>query len=82
MILMMEVACSSETLVEIQWTTRRYFPENRTLHKHRSENLNSYTGMTMAANSTGVPRHTGVTRRVRRFAAGVWEKVEKKREKI
>jgi hypothetical protein len=32
--------------------------------------------------STGVPRHTGVTRRIRRCAAGVWGKVEKKREKF
>jgi hypothetical protein len=40
--LKMEVACSSEMSVEFQLTTRRYIPEDRTLHNHRCENLKSY----------------------------------------
>jgi hypothetical protein len=38
----MEETCYSETSVDIQRTTRRYIPEDRTLHNHRCENLNSY----------------------------------------
>jgi hypothetical protein len=41
--LKMEAICSSETSVETQRTTRRYIPEDGTLHNHRCENLNSYT---------------------------------------
>jgi hypothetical protein len=33
---------SSETSVDIQRTTRRYIPEDGTLHNHRCENLKSY----------------------------------------
>jgi hypothetical protein len=33
---------SSETSVNFQRTTRRYIPENGTLHIHRCENLKSY----------------------------------------
>jgi hypothetical protein len=40
--LKMEAICSSETSVETQRTTRRYIPEDDTLHNHRSENLKSY----------------------------------------
>jgi hypothetical protein len=40
--LKMEAACSSETSVDTQRTTRRYIPEDRTLHNHRYENLKSY----------------------------------------
>jgi hypothetical protein len=40
--LKMETTCSSETLVEFQWTTWRYIPEDRTLHSYRHENLKSY----------------------------------------
>jgi hypothetical protein len=38
----MEATCSSETPVDFQQTTRRYTPEDRTLHNHCSENLKSY----------------------------------------
>jgi hypothetical protein len=30
--LKMEETCSSKTSIDFQWTTRRYIPENRTLH--------------------------------------------------
>jgi hypothetical protein len=40
--LMMEATCSSETSVDFQRTTRRYIPEDRTLHNHWCENLKSY----------------------------------------
>jgi hypothetical protein len=38
----MEETFSSETFVDFQRTTRRYIPEDRTLHNHRCENLTSY----------------------------------------
>jgi hypothetical protein len=38
----METICFSETPVETQRTTRRYIPEDDTLHNHRCENLKSY----------------------------------------
>jgi hypothetical protein len=41
--LKMETICSSETSVVTQRTTRRYIPEDGTLHNHRCENLKSYT---------------------------------------
>jgi hypothetical protein len=34
---------SSETSVNFQRTTRRYIPEDITLHAHLCENLNSYS---------------------------------------
>jgi hypothetical protein len=40
--LKMEAICSSETLVETLWTTRRHIPEDATLHHHHCENLKSY----------------------------------------
>jgi hypothetical protein len=40
--LKMEAICSSEMSVAIQQTTRRFFPEDDTLHNHRCENLKSY----------------------------------------
>jgi hypothetical protein len=40
--LKMEATYSSETLVDFQWTTRRYISENIILHNHRCENLKSY----------------------------------------
>jgi hypothetical protein len=40
--LKMEAIYSSETSVDFQRTTRRYIPEDSTLHNHRSENLKSY----------------------------------------
>jgi hypothetical protein len=38
----MEATYSSEIFVDIQRTTLSYIPEDRTLHKHRSENLKYY----------------------------------------
>jgi hypothetical protein len=38
---MVEVICSSETLV-LARATRRYIPEDGILHTHRRENLKSY----------------------------------------
>jgi hypothetical protein len=38
----MEAICSSETSVDFQRNTRRYNPEDITLHNHRCENLKSY----------------------------------------
>jgi hypothetical protein len=40
--LKMEATCSSETSVDLQWTTRRYIPEDRTLYNHRCESLKPY----------------------------------------
>jgi hypothetical protein len=40
--LMMEVARTSETLVNFYQTTRCYNPEDSHLHTHRRENLKSY----------------------------------------
>jgi hypothetical protein len=34
--------CSSETSEDFRRSTRRYIPEDRTLHNHRCENLISY----------------------------------------
>jgi hypothetical protein len=39
--LKMEEICSSETSVDFQRTTRRYIPEDGTLHNHLCENLSS-----------------------------------------
>jgi hypothetical protein len=41
---MMEVARTSETLVNFYQTTRRYNPEDSHLRTHRRENLKSYIG--------------------------------------
>jgi hypothetical protein len=38
----MEAICSYETSVDTQRTTRRYIPEDGTLHNHSCENLKSY----------------------------------------
>jgi hypothetical protein len=43
--LKMEAICSSETSLDTQRTTRRYIPEDGTLHNHRCENLKSYMVM-------------------------------------
>jgi hypothetical protein len=40
--LKMEAIFSSETSVSTQQTTRRYIPEDDTLHNHRCKNLKSY----------------------------------------
>jgi hypothetical protein len=37
-----EAACSSETSVDFQQTTRGYIPEDRRLYNHLCENLRSY----------------------------------------
>jgi hypothetical protein len=44
--LMLEATCSSETSVDFQRTTRRYIPEDRTLHKPRCKNLRCYNELT------------------------------------
>jgi hypothetical protein len=41
----MEALCSSETSADAQRTTRRYIPEDGTLHNKRCENLKSYTAL-------------------------------------
>jgi hypothetical protein len=38
----MEAIYSSEASVDIEQTTRRYIPEDSTLHNHRCENLKPY----------------------------------------
>jgi hypothetical protein len=43
--LKMEAICSSETLVEFQWTIRRYIQGYRTIHNHNCEDLRSYTAL-------------------------------------
>jgi hypothetical protein len=35
-------ACSSEMAIDFQRTTRLSIPDDRTLHNHRCENLQSY----------------------------------------
>jgi hypothetical protein len=45
--LKMEVIYASETSIDFQLTTRPYIPEDRTLHNHRCENLNSYNQITL-----------------------------------
>jgi hypothetical protein len=40
--LMMEAARTSETLINVYQTTRRYNPEDSHLRTHRRENLKSY----------------------------------------
>jgi hypothetical protein len=41
----MEAICSCEISVDFQRTTRRYIPEDSTLHNHRCEDLKSYNSM-------------------------------------
>jgi hypothetical protein len=38
----MEAMCSTESSVDFQQTTRRYIPEDSTLHNHRFDNLKPY----------------------------------------
>jgi hypothetical protein len=33
------------TSVDFQWTTRRYIPEDRSLHNHHCDNLRSYKSL-------------------------------------
>jgi hypothetical protein len=42
--LKMEATCFPETSFDLQRSTWRYIPEDRTLHKHRCENLKTYEG--------------------------------------
>jgi hypothetical protein len=51
-------ACSSETSVDFHRTTRRYIPEDRTLHKHGCENLKSYKGLLFTTKPCSCFRHT------------------------
>jgi hypothetical protein len=46
----MEATYSSETLVEIQRTTRRFITEDITFHDHRSDNLKFYMFTELLAN--------------------------------
>jgi hypothetical protein len=63
--LKMEAICSSKTSVDTQWTTRRYIPEDGTLHNHRCENLKSYTEktapkiMVVTKSSVAMANHRG-----------------------
>jgi hypothetical protein len=43
----MKVSCSSKTPVDFQQTILHYVPEDRTLHIHECENLESYTNKTI-----------------------------------
>jgi hypothetical protein len=38
-----EATCSSKMLVEFEGITRRFIPEDRILHNHLCENLESHT---------------------------------------
>jgi hypothetical protein len=51
--LMMEAASTSETLVNLHQTTRRYNPEDGHLRTHRRENLKSY----LIPTNYRLPRH-------------------------
>jgi hypothetical protein len=46
----MEATGSSETSADIQRTTRRYIPEDRTLHNDRCENFKSYMFLSVPPN--------------------------------
>jgi hypothetical protein len=50
--LKIEATCSYETSVDFQRTTRRYIPEDGTLHNHRCENLKSYELFSSLASKT------------------------------
>jgi hypothetical protein len=52
----MEATCSSKTSVEFQRTTRRYTPEDGTLHNHHCENLKSYMAWLSEGNQHGGSR--------------------------
>jgi hypothetical protein len=49
----METTHSSETSVDLQRTTRRHIPEDRTVHNHRCENLKSDIEFVLFQVSTG-----------------------------
>jgi hypothetical protein len=44
-----EAMCFSETSLCLQQSTRRYIPDDRTLHNHRYENLRFYIGVSQFA---------------------------------
>jgi hypothetical protein len=59
----MEAKCSSETWADFRRTTRRYIPEDRTLHSHRCENLKSYSSVVVVVpvhNIRTDPMETGM----------------------
>jgi hypothetical protein len=62
----MEAICSSETLVDTQWTTRHYIPEDGTLHYHKQQNLSKI--------SVQIFLHRKAHPQV--FMAGVYETME------
>jgi hypothetical protein len=51
--LMMEAVRTSETLVNLHQSTRRYNPEDGHLHAHCRENLKSYSIWTFLDNYSG-----------------------------
>jgi hypothetical protein len=51
--LKVEVTCSSETSVDVQRTTRRYIPEDKTIHNHRCDNLKFYEYLTPRVTAMG-----------------------------
>jgi hypothetical protein len=44
----MSPSSATETSVDFQHTTRRYIPEDRTLHNQRCENFKCYTGRSLS----------------------------------
>jgi hypothetical protein len=50
--LKMEATYSSEASVDFQRTTRRYIPEDRTLHDHRCKNITFYLELDFSKNYT------------------------------
>jgi hypothetical protein len=43
--LKVEAICSSEVLVDFQWITWHFIPEDSTLHNHRCEHLKKFTSV-------------------------------------
>jgi hypothetical protein len=56
--------CDSETSVDTQRTTRRYIPENITLHIHRCENLKSYNVLVCEKKHIRTATHNTATHKV------------------
>jgi hypothetical protein len=55
----METLCSSVKSAGFPQATRRYIPENRTLHNHRNENLKSYTAFIIRLNCSCLRHYAG-----------------------
>jgi hypothetical protein len=55
----MEATCSSETSVNLQRSTRRYIPEDRTLHNHRCDTLKSCKTVIVRLNFVWIHRDWG-----------------------